>query len=227
MGKNNSSEKKLKPLIEKIKKELTYNIHILLKELDINEDLGCFNENMLFYVGGFDGEKGLMPPLKHLLWLADNNERIGIEEKKAAKDFVKHRYLNNKLPRHKYILEGRSYPDLYLENDKFIILSECKWTEPSITTKTKHCNPRDQMVRHIDCAHANNKEGKEIIAFYIVDEEFVKRKTNNEILENKLKSKEYYKESCKYLENEEEIIKRLSSYIGYLTWQQINELVFK
>ena len=31
MGKNNSSEKKLKPLIEKIKKELTYNIHILLK----------------------------------------------------------------------------------------------------------------------------------------------------------------------------------------------------
>jgi len=51
-----------------------------------------------------------------------------------------------------HILEGPSYPDVFLDTDEALIVIEGKRTEPGPTTATTFMPERHQMLRHMDCA---------------------------------------------------------------------------
>jgi hypothetical protein len=67
-----------------------------------------------------------------------------------------------------YVLEGPSQPDVYLETSDTIIVIEGKRTEPAATRTTDWMETRDQMLRHLDCAHASSG-GKSVLGFMIVE----------------------------------------------------------
>lgn len=67
-----------------------------------------------------------------------------------------------------YVLEGPSQPDVYLETDDAIIVIEGKRTESGPTRTTDWMEPRDQMLRHLDCAQAC-REGRAVFGFLIVE----------------------------------------------------------
>ena len=51
-----------------------------------------------------------------------------------------------------YILEGPTYPDVFIETEGALVVIEGKRTERGPTTKTTWMKNRHQMLRHIDCA---------------------------------------------------------------------------
>ena len=104
----------------------------------------------------------------------DRMELYGGSEPKTkeALKLIDQVYDKDTLPKAWYIFEGPTNPDIFIECDEYVIVCEGKWTEPHITTKTTHLNQenekRNQMIRHIQ--GALNYTNKEVIAFYIVDE---------------------------------------------------------
>ncbi|MCF0128391.1 MAG: hypothetical protein HUJ70_07450 [Pseudobutyrivibrio sp.] len=69
------------------------------------------------------------------------------------------------------LFEGDSHPDLFIENDKYILLVEGKRTESGTKDSTTYLKNRSQMVRHIQNALAYARPtGKKVIAFYIIEE---------------------------------------------------------
>lgn len=244
MGKYNSSEYRVKPLMELIKRD-SDSFDKFIK-LIVNQSLKKPEESAFFYA---DKEKGLKPTKDHLIrlveYLFNNGSKFksniekrqllfkGNEEIKllAIKEIEKN---YEHLPlRAWYVFEGYTYPDIYIEGNDYIIICEGKWTEPHLTTKTTYLNRRNdgyrnQMVRHIQGALNSNKKGKNIIAFYIVDEETAKKHGYYSELESKKKEEDKFreqvkKETVKISDDEKEKI--VSSYYGMITWQDIENVL--
>ena len=117
-------------------------------------------------------EKQLMPPAVLLQWLiACGRPRPGLPLGSSFVTITKRTSLMQRDPsvigealgllshapvpsRAWYVLEGPSQPDVHLETDDAIIVIEGKRTESGPTRTTDWMEPRDQMLRHLDCAHA-------------------------------------------------------------------------
>lgn len=67
-----------------------------------------------------------------------------------------------------YVLEGPSYPDVYIETDRAVIVVEGKRTEPVPTTSTTWMAERHQMLRHIDAAW-DERGGRDVYGILIVE----------------------------------------------------------
>jgi hypothetical protein len=66
------------------------------------------------------------------------------------------------------VLEGPSYPDVYLETERTIVVVEGKRTEREPTTSTTWMAQRHQMLRHIDAAW-DGRGAKDIYGLLIVE----------------------------------------------------------
>lgn len=242
MGINNSSEKRMKPTMYMIGndtdkfKSLLDTVILDGKPTLQNIDLENFQKAKIHYTGSPLGEKDLRPPKYHLIEMVKDQSIIDLRLKnfnkdksvskqrpelkfKEAKEFIDNIYNHeNLLPKNFFILEGKTFPDLYIETDDLIILAEGKWTEKNTTTKTTYLKNRNQMTRHIQCALEYAK-GRKVYAFYIVDEGFLKKNT---YIENKksFKIKALDDQTIK-LKNKNKI---LESYKGYTTWQKIESV---
>lgn len=131
-------------------------------------------------------EKQLMPPVVLLQWLvACGRPRPGRLLGSSVDTIAKRTSLVQRDPavigealallnqppipsRAWYVLEGPSQPDVYLETDDAIVVIEGKRTESGPTRTTDWMEPRDQMLRHIDCARACRGD-KTVLGFLIVE----------------------------------------------------------
>lgn len=238
MGKYNSSTYRIKPLMKRIENNMK-NFEKFTEIVNIGI---LSNPTEYCYADAETGktEKALKPTKTHLSGLvkylfgkgADNysisgKNRIEMfngnsEKRDLAITEIENNY--NSLPQKAwYIFEGYTYPDLYIEGKDYIIICEGKWTESHITTETtylKNANDeyRNQMVRHIQGA-LNSAKDKKVIAFYIVDE-------NCGYLDDLSKeafAKQIEKETISLSYSEKYDV--ISSYYGYITWQNISEVL--
>jgi hypothetical protein len=76
-----------------------------------------------------------------------------------------------------YILEGPTWPDVYLRTDRLVIVIEGKNEEPEHTTRTDWMEVRYQMLRHIDGAWPKNSDDPPVVGFYVVEAEPTSTKT--------------------------------------------------
>jgi hypothetical protein len=123
------------------------------EDLDMSFLRGCW--------GG--GERGLDPPLSLLSWLirhpqewaseADNEQRRLLESGDPPTVELALASLRLGHPdRDWFILEGRTFPDAFIETPGALIVVEGKRTESGPTTHTKWMPGRHQIWRHIDAA---------------------------------------------------------------------------
>ena len=240
MGEKNSSDTRVRPLGVAIT-----NNHALLSKLlslvKADGNVGDFENKKVFYTDTENEkkEKSLPPTPVHLMAIIDkivSDNKFREIVKNLDKSTSKNNGLRKKIfnPDEKTIkkaeekikdgkrplwckFEGNSRPDLFIENDKYIVLVEGKRTEPKLTDSTSYLEHRSQMVRHIENALYYGKGKKKVIAFYIIEKGCG------------------YKEDCKkdHFEKvlDEETIKKdsvtktkiLDSFYGYTTWDEIEE----
>lgn len=67
-----------------------------------------------------------------------------------------------------YVLEGPSYPDVYIATPDLIVVIEGKRTESGPTTSTMWMSPRLQMLRHMDSA-LEASDGRTVLGFFAVE----------------------------------------------------------
>lgn len=67
-----------------------------------------------------------------------------------------------------FVLEGPSYPDVFISTPDLIVVIEGKRTEPVPTTATTWMSPRHQMLRHLDCA-LEMSDGRTVLGFFVVE----------------------------------------------------------
>jgi hypothetical protein len=67
-----------------------------------------------------------------------------------------------------FVLEGPSYPDVFIGTSDLIVVIEGKRTEPGPTTATTWMSPRHQMLRHMDCA-LEASDGRMVLGFFAVE----------------------------------------------------------
>ena len=131
-------------------------------------------------------EKSLAPPVSLLSWLVRNVTMPPGGKLPEAKDETQ--ALRRKLierdaatvgaaldclrsaPAHKgwYVLEGPTYPDVYIETPDALVVIEGKRTEAGPTTHTTWMNSRHQMLRHIDAAW-EIRGSRRVFGFFIVE----------------------------------------------------------
>ena len=247
MGENNSSETRVAPLgkflLENHKKVNDLLSLIGCTDIDFSE---FHNENGIFFSEKKNGkivrsEKSLQPPRYHL----ENILRTICSIEKAKLFFIKKveaskvkardvrlRFAQGEIPLEEAInaitgnngwanLETASHPDLFIENEKYILLVEGKLTEGHTTKRVQYIPHRSQMVRHIqNTIEYLEKRGekKRIIAFYILPKDF-------DGIDN-LKQKQAIEED---LDMETVPIladirqKIIDAYYGCITWEDISE----
>lgn len=243
MGEYNSSLTRVAPLGEAILKnhELVNRLLKLLPNKPI-ENFGEFkDENVFFKLEELRREKSLCPTKEHLTKIIEkieNDEEYRISfgpetiKGKLSEDTINKRKLLFSLDKEIlkeakkeicnvglngawYKLEGDSCPDLFIENENFILLVEGKRTENSTTKKVSYLRNRSQMVRHIENAIDYCNGQKKVIAFYIVEEgcgyenectpEGFAEDLKNETIEKSC----FVNYAIKY------------SFYGYTTWQAV------
>ena len=233
MGILNSSLTRVKPLGDAIiNNHNLVNILVSLVMPDEIFDFGEFINSNVFYSGG-QGEKALKPSLSHLAAIIEkiiNDERFRYYVRKKDKSTKLNNILRNKLfnldtetvelAKSSFkdwnTFETDSYPDLFIENDKFIIVIEGKRTETDITRSTTYLPNRCQMVRHIENALVYCKGKKTVIGFYVIEDT-----CGYEGHCSKAFFKEYLeKETIKKDDNLKSAI--INSFYGYTTWQEIS-----
>lgn len=240
MGKYNSSEYRIKPLMKQIENN-SQNFERFIDLLGINTLSKPIEYRYADNESG-NTEKALKPTKAHLLGLikylyigrksvgsfsVSGDNRIGLLNGEPEKYYLaKSEILKNYSslpPKAWYVFEGHTYPDIFIEGEDYIIICEGKWTEPHITTETSFLKAengayRNQMVRHIQGA-LNYNENKEVYAFYIVDENcsYIDDLTLGAFAE------QVEKETISLGYNEK--IDVISSYCGVITWQDIERVI--
>ncbi len=192
-----------------------------------------------------DNEIALRPLKEHLLWMLKNfnkckeqnsvkntntntkrhnlrnNHQETLDE---AKSYIEEIYSKSTaVPKAWYILEGNTYPDIFIETKEHIIVIKEKGTERSATMKTYFLDDRNQMVRHIQGAMQYNEDHcngeKTVMGFYIVDEqEFIFDK--NKHIKSFSKFEDVLKIETVPCVGSETVKK---CFKGYTTWQKIKE----
>lgn len=243
MGEYNSSLTRVAPLGEAILKnhELVNRLLDLFPNNPI-KNFGEFkNENVLFKIDKLRKEKSLRPTKEHLTKIIEkieNDEEYRIsfgpkaikggssedtirkrkllfdldeETLKEAKDKIDNFSSSERWGK----LEGYSYPDLFIENENFILLVEGKRTENSTTDEVTYLSNRSQMVRHIENAIDYCNGQKKVIAFYIVEEGCgYENECTPEGFAEDLKN-----ETIKKSDALNKAI--IDSFYGYTTWQAV------
>lgn len=232
MGKYNSSTYRVAPFVKEIQGDLS----------KINQFLEKFNVKIdslpTCYLYG-DNEKLLKPAKQHLLKLIEyfsktegvvvptmNKDRelllLGSKKERETKKREATRLLDENYDKLSstckdwYIFEGFTHPDLFIEGEDYILIGEGKWTESHITTSTTNLPKRNQMARHIQAAR--NNFNKRIYAFYLVDE---KCGYLGDLTPDAFR-KQLAEETISIDEAEKEVL--IESFVGYITWQEINKI---
>lgn len=140
---------------------------LALSGATIPEDLGSIPAGAPRFFG--DSEKALPAPPALLRWLVQHatapadptllspgdtgDHRRGLLAREPDRIREALRLLDEQpSPRAWYVLEGPSYPDVFIETESAVVVIEGKRTEPEPTTRTTWMSRRDQMLRHIDAA---------------------------------------------------------------------------
>lgn len=244
MRKKDSSLTRVAPLGEAILKNHRL-VEALLQLLPRNPNItfGEFSDKDVFFSASPRKEKSLPPTKEHLTLIIEkiehdeafrneikdkainNPKSLSTREKRKllfdldkgtlyeAKDII----VNSRSLKRWLIFEGHSHPDLFIENENFILLIEGKRTESSTTKKLKYLAHRSQMVRHIENAIAHSKGKKPVIAFYIVEEGCG---YENKCLPDGL-AEDLKKETIRKSEATNNAI--IDSFYGYTTWQAVSK----
>ena len=248
MGKYDSSKYRVRPLMEIVKNDFdAYKKVISLLNIDDFKNMDDIGKPLEYYYDSGNGckEKQLKPTKEHLEKLiiyvskkdfgnavVKNSKRrqLCIPEKEnpnsredAYEEAIKalHKNYDKLTPTSRawYVFEGFTNPDIFIEAEDYVIVCEGKWTESDITTHTTNLCEKDeyrnQMIRHIQ--GALNYTDKKVYAFYIVDEGCG--------YEEKLKIDNFpnlVEDETIEIEKPEKIIE---AYKGYITWQQIKEII--
>jgi hypothetical protein len=69
-----------------------------------------------------------------------------------------------------YVLEGASFPDVFVRTPELIVVIEGKRTERETTTRTKWMPVRHQMLRHLDGAR-ELRGNRRVVGFFIIEGE--------------------------------------------------------
>jgi len=67
-----------------------------------------------------------------------------------------------------FVLEGPSYPDVFISTPDLIVVIEGKRTEAGPTTSTTWMRGRHQMLRHMDSA-LEASDGRVVVGFFVVE----------------------------------------------------------
>lgn len=216
MGIYDSSKYRVKPLMEFIGND-TQKIEQLLHMVCLDshpliQNISIGNIIEIAFKNDAKKEKRLPPLPEHINAMKDLNENNEFK----------------KTPPLKSIFEGKTSPDIFIETDKYIIVIEAKWTEKRTTKSTTYLENRDQLIRHIEGAINYNSE-KDVIAFYIVDTDFVNVGKIGEGNRFDL-SRDGFIETL----DREDVCKKgvllskiQSAYKGYTTWQEMENLFGK
>lgn len=165
---------------------------------------------------------------KHRLELIGNEAERKIEE---AIKILKKNYNNSWPSDEKWvILEGITYPDIFIETDKYILVGEVKNTERTLTNSTTYNVKREQLVRHIEGAinyiKRNQTDKREVISFYILSQSFINR--NKEVLtEMTNQDSDRWNNSLSHLSSEEDKNRIKNTYMGYAIWEEIQQKLNK
>lgn len=242
MRKKDSSLTRVAPLGEAILKNHRL-VEALLQLLPRNPNItfGEFSDKDVFFSASPRKEKSLPPTKEHLTLIIEKIEhdeafRNSIKELAIQSSTKKNRdnrillfdlkpqtlaeakkEIGNSVRKSWYMFEKYSYPDLFIENENFILLIEGKRTESSTTKELKYLAHRSQMVRHIENAIAHSKGKKPVIAFYIVDEGCG---YENKCLPDGL-AEDLKKETIQKSEATNNAI--IDSFYGYTTWQAVSK----
>lgn len=241
MGIKNSSETRVKPLGQAILRE-----HDQLKmvlELINASPIGDFEDKNVYFKDEGCGrkEKSLPATPQHLLSILEliqknSDYRNSIRKKAIRASKKEERALLFELDNDAFIkarkivsnhtkgnqnlwasFEGESRPDLFIENDKAIVLVEGKRTESDTTGEVLYLENRSQMVRHIENALYYSNYKKKVIAFYIIDGDCnYHNHCTKDALINDVKN-----ETIRKSDEIEKLI--IGSFYGYTTWQEIGE----
>ncbi len=242
MGENDSSIYRIKPMMNYLLEDKKRLVEFLAR-VGITVQTNELKKTAIFYAD-HNGEKALIPPCNYLKEIIDNLPKNAYAKKAVEKfknnetrkkrmqlftdenfreevkaDITKE-YSNQKESYNDFkYFEGSSYPDVYIETEKYIIVIEGKWTEASPTEKTSYIQNRNQMVRHIhdaiNYAEINNLD-KVVKAFYVVENDFAER--------NKIDRKSFQEKLPRQfgIKGYENII--AEAYLGFITWQEVEQM---
>jgi hypothetical protein len=135
--------------------------------------------------GWGDSEISLAPPKHLLVWLVQNATLVDAlahqktsPSTRAKRDLLLKRdaatigealarlSAEQVSDRRWYVLEGCTWPDVYLETERTVVVIEGKRTESAPTTCTTWMSMRHQMLRHLDCAW-ERRAGRDLFGFFI------------------------------------------------------------
>src|SRR5437016_12679330 len=112
------------------------------------------------------------PPTSDALW--GGKRARSYREKLVVRDPDTVRIALEKLElsvprRARYVLEGQSQPDAYLETTEFVLVVEGKRTEREATSTTTWMPKRSQMLRHMDAASWATSGAKHVYGMIVVE----------------------------------------------------------
>jgi hypothetical protein len=164
-GRFDSSKTRVAPVFDRLRKRSDGWVYSLLKLVEPETATTFAGLNLEFQNGCWGKhERGLDPPISLLSWLVRNPASALQSQKEIAKrtllaqgdPVVVEEALNllRTSGRHRgwHILEGQTFPDVFIETPEALIVVEGKRTEAGPTTHTTHLEGRHQIWRHIDAA---------------------------------------------------------------------------
>ena len=215
MGKYNSSLFVVEPVFKRLleKGRLCDFLEYVLPD---ETDIGDIDTKEIYYgKGGYDGrhgEKALKPPEEYLAWCRKNPTQL------SKPELAKKRLNENE----KYIFEGYTHPDVFIETSTLYVVIEAKWTEPRITSHTtwRREGERDQLIRHMDALLplGDEPERKKVFGLFLIDAD---GKISKDHVEDLFSNERYIKRSLPHRCNAYELIN--SGFCGVFTWQEIQE----
>src|SRR4051812_43164545 len=195
MGKRNSSRTRVAPVFDALLKRDPSGSSWLTPLMALGSrsaDVGTPSTAQLIAEHGVRWgakEERLLPPKRLLQWLVEKvkpgkgslgkdpttrDYRRKLLERDPATQALARQLLDGKYRPAWYVLEGPSWPDAFLESEKFVLVIEGKRTEAGSTTTTTWMTGRNQLLRHMDAAlnaQQENKAAKQVFGLMIVDEE--------------------------------------------------------
>ena len=191
MGIYNSSVTRVRPVFGELKRRNDDWVRRLVALPSFGHPSSLVDSNLDLAVRQimFDPqERALQPPKSLLRWLVQNVEDWSghaLTQSGSARDLRQRlirrdpeaiakalSLLDRGPPKEGWlILEGASYPDVFIETEDALIVIEGKRTEPGPTTSTTWMPIRHQMLRHIDDAWEVRGDKKQLYGFFIVEGE--------------------------------------------------------
>lgn len=179
MGDKNSSKTRVAPMFSALIKNNLVREFIQFingiqqddKKIQIEDvDWDVSRMEIRYADNGSNSEKALPPPRDLLYWMVLNAGVSNIIKPKADERIEKRCRLfkgDEKVRQEALhllsvgirkgkgtwpVLEGDSYPDVFIETNKFVLVIEGKRTESGATKHTTYLDGCDQLLRHMDCA---------------------------------------------------------------------------